>query len=183
MNKLIVSIMLILSMLFLSSCFIGGSRTDMLNKSNDEENARARMESIYEALKNEDKETLKAMFSEQALSDADDFDGNLDKLFDFFDGEFDSWEKITGLNVEESNDHGHVTKRVQTSFYLYTDKQKYCIELEDFPVDTDHPDNVDLYLLLVVKAEDEEKVWDGEQKIMFDDRVRILRAGIYLPFE
>jgi len=183
MKKIIICLVLILSMLFTGSCSLGGSRTDMLNNSNDEENARARMDGIFEALKNQDKEGLKAMFSKQALSDAEDFDGNLDSLFVFFQGEFDSWEKITGLNVEESNDHGHVTKRVQTSFYLYTDKQKYYICLEDFPVDTDHPDNVGLYLLLVVKADDHDKVWDGEQKIMFDDRVRIPHAGIFIPFE
>ena len=183
MKKLIINSILILSILFLSSCFIGGSRTDMLNNSSDEENARARMEAIFEALKNQDKEALKEMFSEQALNDAEDFDGNLDNLFVFFQGEFDSWEKITGLNVFESNDHGHATKEVNTSFYLYTDKQKYYISLKDFPVDTDHPENVGLYLLLVAKAEDHDKIYDGEQKIIYDGNIKIPRAGIYIPFE
>ena len=155
----------------------------MFNNSSEEEAAKARKEAVFEALKNNDKDALKAMFSEQGISDAEDFDGNLDNLFVFIQGELVSWEEITGLAVEESNDHGHVTKKVETSFYIYTDKEKYCIDLEEFPIDTDHPENVGLYLFIIAKAEEEDKVWDGDQKIMFDDRTRIPRAGIYIPFE
>ena len=183
MKKLIISSILILSILLLSSCSLGGLRTAMLNNSDDEENARARLEAVIEALESQDKEALKEMFSEQALSDAEDFDDNLDKIFVFFQGEVDSWEKPSGPTVFESNDYGHVTKLVNSYYYVTTDKQKYFFLLREYPVDTDHPDNVGLYLLLVVKAEDEEKIWDGEQKILFDDREKIPRAGIYLPFE
>jgi len=183
MRKIFISSILILSMLLLGSCSLGGSRTDMLNNSSDEEKAKARLEAVIEALENQDKEGLKAMFSEQALSDADDFEGNLDNIFVFYQGKVISWEKSSGPTVFESNDHGHVTTQVSSYYYVTTDKQKYFFLLREYPVDTDHPENVGLYLLLVVKAEDEEKIYDGEQKIMFDGKTRILRAGIYIPFE
>ena len=183
MKKLIISLILILSSLFVGSCSLGGLKTDLFNNNSEEETAKARKEAIFEALKNKDKDALKAIFSQKAISDAEDLDAKLDNLFIFIQGELVSWEEITGLGVDESNDHGHVTKKVRTYFYINTDEQKYYIYLEDFPVDTDHPENVGLYLLLIVKAEDEDKVWDGEQKIMYDDRTRIPRDGIYIPFE
>lgn len=170
-------------MVFLSSCSIGGSRTEMLNRNNDEKKANARLVDIIKALENQDKDALKKMFSKQALSEVDDFDKSIDDLFDFFQGEVDSWEKPSGPTVFESNDHGHKKKEVNSYYYLNTDKQKYFLLLRDYPVDTDHSDNVGLYLILLVKAEDEEKIYDGEQKILYDGNKKLSHAGIYIPIK
>ena len=183
MHKFIISSILIFSLLFFSSCSLGGSRTEMLNKDNDDERADDRLEEVIEALEKQDKDTLKAMFSEQALDDADDFDCNMDYLFDFFQGEVASWEKSSGPTVFESNDHGHKTKEVSSYYYVNTDKIKYFFLLRDYPVDTDHSNNVGLYMLLVVKAEDEANIWDGDQKILYDGDKKISHAGIYIPLE
>lgn len=64
---------------------------------------------------------------------------------------------------------------------MTTDKQKYFFLIDDYPIDTDHPDNVGLYLLLIVKAEDRLKIYDGDQKILYDGDKEIPRAGIYIP--
>jgi hypothetical protein len=183
MYKIIINLILILSMVFLSSCSIGGSRTEMLNRNNDEKKANARLVDIIKALENQDKDALKKMFSKQALSEVDDFDKSIDDLFDFFQGEVDSWEKPSGPTVFESNDHGHKKKEVNSYYYLNTDKQKYFLLLRDYPVDTDHSDNVGLYLILLVKAEDEEKIYDGEQKILYDGNKKLSHAGIYIPIK
>ncbi len=183
MRKFIISAILILSMLFLSSCSLGYSRTEMLNRDNDEEKADARLEQVIEAIKNKDNENLKSLFSKKALSEADDFDGSTNDLLDFFQGEVESWKKSSGPGVSESNDHGHVTKEVDSYYYVNTDKQKYFFLLQDYPVDTDHPDNVGLYLFLVVRAEDREKIYDGDQKILYDGNKDIPRVGIYLPIK
>lgn len=167
-------------MLFLSSCSLGGSRTGMLNKDNDDAIAQAQLEAVIEALENQDKDALKSLFSEQALDEANDFDGSVDELFDFSQGQVESWEKLDGPTVYESNHHGHKTKEVSSYYYVNTDKQKYFFLLRDHPVDTDHPDNVGLYTLLVVKAEDEEKIYDGDQKMLYDGDQKITHAGIYL---
>ncbi len=183
MNKLIISSVLILGMLFLSSCSIGGSRTSMLNIDSDEAKANARLEKVIEAIKNKDKEALKAMFSKKALSEANDFDSSMDDLFNFFQGKVDLWKKSSGPTVFESNDHGEKKKEVSSYYYVNTDKQKYFFLLEDYPIDTDHPDNVGLYLLLAVKAEDREKIYDGTQKILYDGKIKLSHAGIYLPIK
>ncbi|GAB6085226.1 DUF5104 domain-containing protein [Alkaliphilus crotonatoxidans] len=183
MRKFIISSILILSMLLLSSCSLGGSRTKILNKDNDETKANARLEQVIEAIKNQHKDTLRAMFSKQAIDDAGDFDGGVDHLFVFIQGKIDSWEKLDGPTVFESNDHGHEKKEVSSYYYVNTDKQKYFFLLRDYPVDTDHPDNVGLYMLLVVKAEDEKNIYDSDQKILYDGDQKISHAGIYLPIK
>lgn len=183
MHRFIIRSILILSMLLLSSCSIGGSRTEMLNRSSDDTIANARLEQVIEAIKNKDKDTVKSLFSKQALSESIDFDSSMNDLFDFFQGEVDSWKKSSGPTVFESNDHGHKKKEVSSYYYINTDKQKYFFLLQDYPVDTDHPDNVGLYMLLVVKAEDREKIYDGNQKILYDGDKEISHTGIYIPIK
>jgi hypothetical protein len=170
-------------MLFLSSCSLGGSRVEMLNGASDEKKAAAKLEQVIEAIKNKDKASLRALFSKKALSEAVDFDDNIDGLFDFIQGEVDSWEKSSGPSVSEESNYGHVKKVVSSYYYVNTDKQKYFFLLDDYPVYTDHPDSVGLYLLLVVKAEDREKIYKGDQKILYDGDKKLSRAGIYLPIK
>jgi hypothetical protein len=155
----------------------------MLNSSNDDKQAAARLEQVIKAIKNKDKKALKSMFSKQTLDQADDLDGSIDDLFDFFQGEVNLWKKPSGPTVFESNNRGHKKKEVNSYYYVNTDKQKYFFILKDYPVNTDEPNNVGLYLLLVVKAEDEEKIYDGDQKILYDGNKDIPRAGIYIPIK
>jgi len=186
MHKLIISSILILGMLFLSSCSLGGLRTEMLNRNSDETKANARLEHVIEAIKSQDKDALRAIFSKQAADDADDaddFDGGVDQLIGFIQGKIDSWEKLDGPTVFESNDHGHKKKEVSSYYQINTDKQKYFFLLRDYPVDTDHPDNVGLYMLLVVKAEDEKNIYDGDKKILYDGDKKLSHAGIYIPIK
>ncbi len=183
MRKLIISSILILAMLFLSSCSLENLRTEILNKDSDDTKANARLEQVISAIINKDKDAAKSLFSKKALSEADDFDGNMNDLFDSFQGKVNSWKKSSGPTVFESNNHGHDTKEVNSYYYVNTDKKKYFFVLQDYPVDTDHPDNVGLYLLLVVKAEDREKIYDGDKKILYDGNKDIPRVGIYLPIK
>ncbi|MDD7793075.1 DUF5104 domain-containing protein [Clostridium sp. 'White wine YQ'] len=183
MQKLIIGSILILSMLLLSSCSIGGSRTEMLNKDSDDTKANGRLEQVIEAIRNKDKDALRGMFSKQAADATDNFDSGVDNLFGFIQGKVGSWEKLDGPTVFESNDHGHETKEVNSYYYVNTDKQKYFFLLQDYPIDTDHPDNVGLYMLLVVKAEDEKDIYDGDKKIIYDGDKKISHAGIYIPIK
>lgn len=183
MRKFIVTLILILSMLLLSSCTIGGSRTEMLNRSSDDTVANAQLEHVIEAIKSKDKDTVKSLFSKQALSEAVDFEDSMNDLFDFFQGNVDSWKKSSGPTVFESNDHGHKKKEICSYYYVNTDKQKYFFLLQGYSVDTDHPDNVGLYMVLVVKAEDEKNIYDGNKKILYNGDEKISHVGIYIPIK
>lgn len=181
MRKIIISAITIFNMLFLCSCSLGGLR--MLNTDSDDEQKIARFEQVIEAIKNEDKDALKALFSKQATIDTDDFDGGVDDLFQFMQGEIDSWEKSVGGSVTKLKENGHEKKEVDSYFYVTTNKQKYFFLLEDCPVDTENPDNVGLYLLLIVKAEDEEKIYEDDQKILYDGDKELSPSGIYVPIK
>jgi hypothetical protein len=183
MNKFIIICILIFSLLFLSSCSAGGSRTEMLNKDNDEKKAENVLTHVIDAIKNQDIDALKKIFSKQAVGDADDFDDEVDSLFRFIQGKINSFEKTSGPTVFESNDHGRKKKEVSSYYYVKTDSQKYFFLLKNYPVDTENPDNVGLYMLLVVKAEDKNDIYDGDKKILYDGDKKISHAGIYIPIK
>jgi septation ring formation regulator EzrA len=125
MNKLITSSILIFCMMFFSACSLGGSRIKMLNGNRDDAKVNARLEQVIEAIKNKDKDAIKSLFSKKALSEANDFDGSVNDLFDLFQGEVDTWKKTSGPTVHESNNHGSKKKKVSSYYYVNTDKQKY----------------------------------------------------------
>lgn len=176
MRKRIIGFLLIASMLFLCSCSLGGSRVQMLNKDNDEGKADARMEQIIEAIKSKDKDSLKTMFSKQALNEAEDLDGRMDYLFNFVQGNIESWKPIVHGATTESVDHGSSVKKSSSWYYVNTDKQKYLLFFLECTTDTDHSENVGVYMLQVIKAEDKDTQFDGG-----GPKTRC--AGIYKPKE
>jgi hypothetical protein len=176
MIKQILRFLLIASILFLCSCSLGGSRVEMLNKNNDEGKADARLEQIIEAIKIKDKDSLRTMFSKQALDEAEDLDGRMDYIFNFVQGNIESWKTIVHGNAAESINHGSRIKKLQSWYYLNTDKGKYLIFFLECTIDTDHPENVGMYMLQVIKAEDKATQFDGG-----GSKTRC--AGIYKPKE
>jgi len=168
-------------MCFSNACVFpggGGVITDDSSKKADE-----RFQQIVEIINSRDMEAMKTVFSQKAIQDADDFNGNLDRLFVFIPDGINSWEKLDGPTVMTSNKYGHKKQEVDSFYSATTDNQKYFFLLDDFPSDDDNPDNVGLYLLLVVRAEDKEKIWDGANKIIYDGDKRLSHAGIYLPIQ
>ena len=174
MNKKFLILLFLINILLLSSCSLGGSRTEMLNRNDDRKKADARLEQILEAIKNKDKDDLKAMFSKQALDEVDDIDGRMDYLFDFFQGKVISWEE-DGSIIGETNNHGHKVKESKAFYNVDTDKQKYLFFLLEYTVDTDNLDNIGLYTLRIIKAEDKETQFGYWQDMKI--------AGIYKPEE
>jgi hypothetical protein len=176
MIKQIMCLLCVSIMLFLSSCSLGGSRVQMLNKDNDEGKADARLEQIIATLKNKDKDSLEKMFSKQALNEADDLDSRMDYLFNFVQGNIESWKAIVHGATTESVNHGKKVKKSSSWYYVNTDEQKYLIFFLECTIDTDHPENVGVYMLQVIKAEDKETQFDGG-----GPNTRC--AGIYKPKE
>lgn len=157
--------------ILLSSCASGGGR--VLNSSEDKQ-ADFRMEQILDALKNQDKDALKALFSEQALSEAEDFDGSVDYLFEFFQGEVESCERDKWSFGEEF-DHGKTSEMLRSWYTVTTDEDQYIFFIIDYTTDTINPDNEGLYTLRVIKAKDKETQFTYWQDMQI--------AGIYKPEE
>ena len=181
MKKQIAS--LLLCLLLICSCSANTSVDAKFSGGGDDYLARIRLEQVLGTIDDKDKDGLKSIFSKQALDKSADFESNANELFAFFQGKVKEVKKSSGPTVFDSKDKENVKKKISAYYYVTTDKQKYFVLFDDYPADTAHPDNVGLYLLLVVRAEDEYKIWDGSQKILFDGKIDIPRAGIYLPIK
>lgn len=179
MIKRIIILLLVLSMLILTSCslaeviinmidknndsdsnLVENSRTDMLNESGDGAKADALLEQIIEAINNKDKKLLESIFSEQALNEVENLDGDMDYLFDFVQGDIESWEKIVHGATYDSINNGNRLKTSMSWYYVYTDKQTCLLFFEEFIIDTEHAENVGVYMLQVIKAEDKDTQFD-----------------------
>lgn len=173
MIKRIFGFLLIASILFLGACSLGGSRVQMLNKDNDEGKANDRLEQIIDAIKNQDKDSLKKMFSQQAEDIAVELDAQIDYLFEYIQGSIKSWDDQVG-SVNESTNNGYIVKSSGYSYTVKTEKQEYLFYLVECIENTDHPENVGLYVLQVMKLEDKGEHFHGGGP-------KSLPAGIDIP--
>ena len=177
MLKRIIFIILIviMSMTFLNSCsYFVDWRLKMLNSSDDAKKANARLEQVLEAIKNQDREALKTMFSKQALDEAKNIDDGLDYLFELFQGEVESWKNMNGEPSSAGTyEYGKKTRwEISALYYVNTDKEKYFFFIKEYTVDNDNPDNVGMYTLLVMTEEEKRTQWS---KLVNDP------PGIYMP--
>lgn len=80
--------------------------------------------------------------TKQALNEAKDLDGRMDYLFNFIEGNIESWKTIVHAATTESIDHGSRIKKSSSWHYINTDKQKYLFFFLDNIINTDNPENV-----------------------------------------
>jgi hypothetical protein len=167
--KSLFVISLFASIMLLCSCTKGADRVII-----DDGNKKAdtRIEQILETLKNNDQDSMKELFSKQALDEADDFDNSIEYLFDFFQGNVDSLKRDR-FTSETSTESGKKSIMLISWYTVTTDKDKYMFFVIDYSKNTINPNNVGLYTLRVIKAEDEATQFATWQKMKF--------AGIYEP--
>ncbi|MDP4146397.1 MAG: DUF5104 domain-containing protein [Bacillota bacterium] len=170
MSKKFIMFLLLISILLLSSCSLGDGR--MMITDDSDKRADARMEQILKTIKNKDKDALKAMFSKQALKEANEFDGGMEYLFGFFQGNVVSW-KQDRFTAETTSDYGKKSVMLVSWYTVTTDKDKYMFFVIDYDKDTINPDNAGLYTLRAIKAEDEKTQFTYWQAMKI--------AGIYRP--
>ena len=160
-NKILL-LLGVLSFLMLTGCTFGG-RAIMF--SSDDSNAERRMKQIISALKEQNKDAIKELFSEKATDEAENFDQGIDNLFDYFQGNVESWDKDS-LNSEGSNQYGYRSVLIHSYYIVTTDQAKYLFYIADYSKNTIDPDNQGVYTLSVIKAEDDEPesgyIWEDD---------------------
>lgn len=172
MSKKFIILLLLINILLLSSCSLGGGR--MMISDDSDKKADAGMEQLLETIKNKDKDAFRAMFSKQALNEANEFDGGMEYLFGFFQGNVDSWKRDR-FTSETSSEYGKKSVMLVSWYTVTTDKDKYMFFVIDYIKDTVNPNNAGLYTLRVIKAEDKETQFTYWQDMKI--------AGIYKPKE
>lgn len=175
-KKLIIFITIIIFSLGLLSCnsarSMANDRLAELNGSNDDETADKCFQKIIESLENKDKEGMKNIFSKQALKEANDIDGGIDYIMDFYKGKIQS--KKVALQVSDKNDYGRKEKELRALYTVVTDEDTYIVFFINQMVDTKNSDNTGIYMLQIIKKSDREKEFDWG-----GDKTRC--AGIYRP--
>ena len=119
--------------------------------------ADARMEQVFEALKSNDQEAIVAMFSNQALSEADAFYDSLEALLQYVEGSILSWERTGGYGGKDeinAEGTGNRRKKTESRYNITTSEQEYHIAIYEYTIDTANPDNVGIYSICIISAED-----------------------------
>jgi len=167
-KKLILVLFIFINSLLFSSC-IGGGRLSM----SEGERADERIEKIVLAIKEKDKEALSLLFSQKALEESEEFEGEADILFDYIQGDVGSWER-DGFSSSESIESGKRSWMIRYGFTLKTDKGIYEFYVVDYSIDTINPDNQGVYMLELIEDYGNRPVGGGWQERM--------RAGIYMNY-
>lgn len=126
--------------------------------------ADARIEQIFQSIKNHDNDSLKMTFSESFIDcQGDNLYHSIDFLMDYVQGMPVSWSREESPIVFDTSENGEKRKQLVVWFTLHTDEQIYSVFLVDYPIDTVDPNNEGLYSLRIIKIEDEDKlegVWN-----------------------
>ena len=125
--------------------------------SSDDHRADERMEQIISAVKNNDREALRSVFSKKALKEADNFEDGIDYLFNFLQGDISSWER-DGLSCSESISYGKKSKLLRFGFTVKTDIDNYLLFVMDYNVDTINADNEGVYTLEITRLADRDNI-------------------------
>jgi hypothetical protein len=155
-KQLLVLFLTVIVLLF-SSCSLEGRGTMKGFISTDEYKAEGTLKTVIKAMENKDKDAIKAVFSKEALDMAADIDDNIESLFDFLQGKVESWDSDGGPEIYEELNNGLKLKRSVLFSIVTTEEQEYFFFLLEYLADRDNPDNVGLYTLLVMNAEDAEE--------------------------
>lgn len=158
-------LLILVSLSLFSSC---GRSGEILGS--EEKIADARMEQIVSAIKDKDSEELKSLFSKKALDESDDFVGGADSLFNFIQGDIESWKR-DGFASDESMVGGKRTWMIRFGFTLKTDKDVYQFFIIDYNVDTINTDNQGVYMMELIDN------YGNRELESWKDR---MRAGLYI---
>ncbi len=118
--------------------------------------ADERMEQIIAVLKEKNIESIKALFSEKALSEIDNFENDFDSFFEFFQGTIITWKR-DGLAASTSIRDGKKSVMIRYEIIISTDVGDYSLFVIDYNTDTISPDNEGVYMLEISKHP-----YDGE---------------------
>ena len=112
---------------------------------------------IIDTINTQDKDALKSMFSKQTLAEADDFNGSIEYLFEYIQGEVMSWERTGGPSVSDGkNDDGsgRIWKEIRATYDVATSKQKYHVSIQEVTKHSENSDLIGVSSLCIIKAED-----------------------------
>ena len=163
-----IACVLLSTVCFLSSCALVPYRINRSAQAEDD--ALFNLETICSSIQSKDVETVKNLFSKNALSQVVDYDKQFENLIEFI-GDVTSWESDGLHGTYTHSSYGEKTVEVRTEAKITTDKGKFILRVLDYPLDTIEEENQGVYMIYIASVEyDGIKCWRSVKK-----------AGIFIP--
>ena len=155
MIKKVAITLLIIPVLLLSSCSLGETYKFTDSFDNDQEFAISLIDKVLETIQNKDSDSLKSLFSKNAISESKNFAQSVTDLFDFYEGDFISYNDWGGPEVFTEREDGQIIKQMNSTYDVETSKEKYRIAIQNVVDDTTNSDNVGIRSFYIIKAEND----------------------------
>ncbi len=140
------------------------------------------IEAIIDGINDKDVDSIKNIFSVNALEQSENIDNDIQNLFKFIDGSIISYKEGNGSGSSmESSDSTYKTKILYPCYYVSTENGDFFIDVKTYTVNTQNSDFEGVKYIIIVKADDMMKIYDGNEKILFDGEEEIDRYGVYIP--
>ena len=152
----------VLAALFTAAALLSSCAAEDLFKSpnlfrTDSDRAEATMEQLLEAIENKDLQAFKSLFSLKILCRADGFDQGALTLFEYYQGNYVSFEnRWGGASGEKTWDYGETLEILRWSYEVTTSEGIYRFAIEMITIDTANPDNLGIHSLYIIKWEDDD---------------------------
>lgn len=112
------------------------------------------IEKVFAAIKAEDEEALKELFSENTVTADPDFDEKIHQLIEFIDGELVSYDDWGGGSENGGFNEDRTWRWKEISYNVVTTKETYCFAIKEYTIDSVDPDNLGINSLYVIKSAD-----------------------------
>jgi len=157
---LVLALFLLMAVTVLTSCDPNVLGHNMINLVYQRELRirEERVEKIMSAIKAEDREALKALFSQRALDEAYDIDSEIDFLFDFIQGDIESWEASSSRGGAKLTGGGRTLElSLIHHIYINTDADDYRLGVSDRAIDVYNPDYEGVSSMAIRRLSEPEK--------------------------
>ena len=154
MKNRIITVILLLLLMTLFSC----KKIDIFLLDRDNTMIVQCATNIFNYINMADKESITQMFSKKAITSVNDFDSDVDRLLQCFDGTIISWVQIDSPVIEESVENGRKTKGIITWFKALTENSTYYVFFAYIPINEIDTDNKGIYAMMIVDETCQEKL-------------------------
>ena len=154
MKKIWAAVM-VAAVLLLTACSAGTVHAGRGSFSEDDALANGIFEKLVDAMEKRDGDAVRALFSKNALKDAENMEKAIQALFDYFQGEMipdQDWGR--GAASNEMN-YGDYQRSFDTSYEFETTQDKYRAAMKIITVDDADGDNVGVLSLYIIRAADD----------------------------
>ena len=163
MHKLIsIFLALFIALILLTSCVKNSNEVYNLYFEDDLEWINDKIDFIYSAMQNKNKDSLISVFSSSALASSPKLDADIENMFELLDSDIVDYEKVEAYRTSKDSHQGNTSKVLVYKFYFYTDKEKYYCVIKECVFDNEDSGNIGVATIKITNiTNDEHRVSRG----------------------